>query len=145
MAGRDARAPGEESSYFDLQVDVSKSGRLRSPPPLPRNSGFGDDERLRVQFAAVKGAWALHLLFGGGAVVGGDGGADLEAALLHQLFEPHAGHALGRVVEPLADDDLAVVRGARVGLALLQTLLHQRVCEKSVAQLRGFERGLIAL
>src|SRR5829696_5375818 len=33
----------------------------------------------------------------------GDGRADFEAALLHQLLKPRVGHALGRVVEPLAD------------------------------------------
>src|ERR1044072_3499788 len=106
---------------------------------------FSDDGGLRLEFAAVEGAWALYFVCFGGCGGGRDGGADFQSALLHHLRKPHARHTLGRVVEPLTNDYLPVVRRARIGLALLQALLHQHVGQKAVTQLRGFERGLIAL
>src|SRR5256714_12171726 len=105
---------------------------------LPRTRGLcaGDDERARVRLASVEGARALN--------VGLARGDEADAALLDS-FELHQGHALRRVVEPLAHDDLPIVRRGRVGLALLQTLLDQRISQKPVAELRRFERRLVAL
>src|SRR5207237_3158062 len=93
-------------------------------------------ERAGVGRAAVEGAWALYV---------GLARVDEADAALPYPFELHQGHALRRVVEPLAHDYLPVVRRGRVGLALLQTFLDQRISQKAVSELRRFERGLVAL
>src|SRR5205085_11323646 len=97
---------------------------LRAPISALR---LRDDEGLRVEFAAVEGARALHVERASGHLYA--------ASLLLQLVEAHAGYAFGREVEPLAYDYLAVVRRARVGLALLQALLDEHVGEQAVSQL----------
>src|SRR5262249_1951750 len=138
-----ARRLTEKTSCHERSRLVSRRAGSDSYPGTIFILWLRDDERMRFQLAPVKCARPLNVALLGvfrlRFVL-----CEIEQQTRPHLALLHLRHALLGVIEPFARQSLTVFR-VSVGQPFLQPVFDQREGQIAMAELRRFERRLIAL